>query len=105
MAGLDDIFGPTPMGPRPTHPDFAQLVDLILQQDGKTEDPNFDMDAHLASIVDPESVSYIALQRAFRMVSLMGMNPIERPEVAVKLASLWIDAFCIGYGLAARTSG
>ena len=97
MAGDPfDIFGPSPMGPRPTHRDFARLVDIILRQDGRTEDATFDMDAHLAAVVDPASVSYVALQRGFRLAALMGVDPRRSPGMAVQLASLWGDAFMVG---------
>lgn len=96
MGDLDDLFGPTPIGPRPTHPDFQKLVHLVLEHDGKTEDPDYDIDADLAAICDTESISYMALQRGFRMAGLMGIDPIANPGVAVKLASLWIDAWMLG---------
>jgi hypothetical protein len=97
-----DIFGPSPMGPRPTHPDFAIMVDIILQHDGYTEDSSFSMDEHLARFCDPETASYVALQRGFRMAKEMGVNPLERPDLAVRMASIWIDGFMLGHELTTR---
>lgn len=90
---LGDIFGPNPH--RPEHPDMRVLVDLVLKQDGKTEDADFDMDAYLATMLDSESVSYMALQRASRMATLMGAE--GNVMLIMRLVSLWMDGFMLGY--------
>lgn len=84
---------------RPNHPDFWVLVDVVLQQDGKTEDPTFDMGAHLATVIDPKSLMYVAEQRSARLVN----QPMTRnvpPEVTIGAA--WLDAFMAGVMYAKR---
>lgn len=93
---LDDLFGPNPLG-RPDHPDMTILVDIALAQDGKTEDRDFDMDEFLGTIVDTRSVSYMAFQRALRMVGLLtGEDPQQHMVLVHRFSSMWIDAFMMG---------
>lgn len=103
MGDLDDLFGPGPMGDRPDHDDFKALVHLVLQQDGKTEDADFDMDAYLASMGDPGSISYVAIQRALRVLQLITGPDLQGDHhLWIMLSSLWIDGFMIGARFADR---
>lgn len=92
---LNDIFGP--FKGRPDHPDMTKLVDIILQQDGKTEDADFDMESHLSSIIDPTSVSFLSLQRAIRIA-----NSVSDKALLAKLSTMWIDGFLVGVELTRR---
>lgn len=94
---LNDIFGTFPG--RPDHPDMTKLVDIILQQDGKTEDADFDMESHLSSIIDPTSVSFLSLQRAIRIA-----NSVSDKALLAKLSTMWIDGFLVGVELAKRAA-
>lgn len=96
-----DPFGGPFMGDfpgRPDHPDFWVLVDVVLQHDGKTENPAFDMATHLATVLDPDSVRYMAEQRVRRFVDHSNA-PVE-----VQVAAAWLDAFMIGVEFARRRS-
>ena len=87
---------------RPDNDDFWKLSELVLQQDGKTEDPNFDFDAYIASVVDPASLTYfreqrvgMALQRAAPMLRRPGGQQIVAE-------SIWLDAFMLGVAFGRR---
>lgn len=100
----DTPLGPTPDYPdRPSHPDFARLVDLVLQLDGTVRErpdgsqrsPSDDdgiegVDAIVAGIVDPESLSYMAFQRSLRGTMLGG-------EPTLRGAALYLEAFIMGF--------
>lgn len=92
---LDDVFGP--FEGRPQHPDFAKLVDVVLQQDGKTEDADFNFPAFLAEFLDPDSITYMAKQRAMRTVANAGKNPTLNMGLVAMVASAYIDGFTTGY--------
>ena len=91
---LDDVFGPYPG--RPQHPDFARLADVVLEQDGKTEDPALDFPAVLASFIDPESITHMAMQRGDRAAAQLGPVPTF-DEVVGLIAATYLDAFMVGY--------
>ena len=82
---------------RPDHPDFVRLVEIINEQDDHatanlTDSAKYA--AHLAHFADPESVTYMAMQRALR-ASYMGGS------MAGAMMTLWLDAFMAGYQYAA----
>lgn len=87
---------------RPSHPDFARLVELILELDsgivGKARQARNveggvdEVDSIIAGIVDPQSISYMALQRSLRAVlGLAGAGPVMQG------ATLYMEAFVMGY--------
>jgi hypothetical protein len=86
---MTDAFDPHPG--RPDHPDFWKLSDVILQQDGKTEDEDFDLAAWVSEVCDLDVVFYMAMQRGLRM----GVPP----GVAFPL---WLDAFMAGAAYAKK---
>jgi hypothetical protein len=92
---LNDVFGEFPG--RPDHPDFALLVDVVLQQDGKTEDKGFDIEEYMAPMIDPPSLTHMAQQRALRTVAMMGRDPRNNPKLVNVIASMYFDGFFTGY--------
>lgn len=92
---INDVF-PGPSN-RPQHPDFWALSDIILQNDGKTEDAGFDLLAFINEMADSDSVVYMARQRAMRATPDLMLQ--------ILLAGMWIDAFTVGYRLAQRRTG
>lgn len=99
---LSDIFGEFPG--RPEHEDFRVLVDIVLHQDGLTEDRHFDFPAHLATMVDPESLEHMATQRALRVLAGIGRNPANNPTLLAALAGMYLDAFMVGCQFERRRS-
>jgi hypothetical protein len=90
---LDDIFGPFPG--RPQHPDMAILADVILQLDGKTEDPDFNLPDFVGKDVDFDCLLHLAKQRCLRVT--------RDPEMAVVIAiPIYLDAFMAGLAYANR---
>lgn len=100
---LDDIFGEFPG--RPQHEDFRVLVDIVLQHDGLTEDPNMDFGAFLAGYADPDSLTHMAQQRAKRILAHIGRNPALNAQLVTAMASMFLDAFTIGAEWQKRQAG
>lgn len=91
MTDLGDLFGSFPN--RPNHPDFWVLSDVVLQQDGVTEDKDFDFEAHLAKTVNPESLYYLANHRLGATGRQLG---IPHQTMLITGLGVFIDAFLLG---------
>jgi hypothetical protein len=76
---------------RPDHPDFWKLCDVLLQQDGSLEDGG-DFEVILSEVVDPESLAYVAMQRAQRLV----MNGSIPMTAIPTYAAIFLDGFTTG---------
>lgn len=81
---------------RPDHRDFWKLSDVVLQHDGLTEDPGFDMRAHIATVLDPDSLQYMMEARVQRQLAQATHGPL------ITAQALWLDAFFIGVAFARR---
>lgn len=92
---LDDVFGP--YEGRPQHPDFAKLVDVVLQHDGKTEDRGFDYEGYLGEVIDPASIVHVASQRAQQFLARKGKNPALNAQLVALVSSAYVDGFVTGY--------
>ncbi len=109
MAGLEDVFGRNPH--RPNHPDFWRMSEILLGNDGAMDEAPDEMKESIwrdrvASVVDVQSVTYMAVQRALKL-SGVNSNPFRQDtpqEVARKAqgAALFIDAFVAGVMFAQR---
>lgn len=97
---LDDVFGP--FEGRPQHPDFAKLVDVVLQHDGKTEDRNFDYEGYLRETMDPASLVYMANGRAKLFLARKGKNPALNGQLVAMVSSGFVDGFVVGFNYRAR---
>jgi len=103
---INDFFGDFP--DRPTHEDFTALADVVLEQDGKLEDADFDFAAYLDETVNHESLEYMALHRARQFTSRMGLvDPAVAGAIEPLLAAIFMDAFLLGttYQERYRTTG
>lgn len=69
---------------RPDHPDFWLISQALIDQDAQA-DSGQDAEEILAAMIDPDSVTYAALQRAGRS---------SNPGPAV--AAAWLDGFLTG---------
>jgi hypothetical protein len=92
---LNDTFGPFPG--RPNHPDFAKLANVVLKQDGKTEDADFDFATYIRDFIDADSITHMAQQRASKMMMRNGMNPGLNARVLAMVCAAYMDAFLAGY--------
>lgn len=88
------LFGDFP--DRPDHPDFWKLSDVVLQHDGLTEDADFDIQAHLATVLDPDSLRYMLAARVKRSHDRSGAPALVQAQAA------WLDGFMIGVAYARR---
>ena len=91
---LNDIFGQFPG--RPDHPDFARLSEIVLQQDGRSYDPDFDYGEYMARYIDPASIRHMAQQRCQRTLESLGRSPGYEMVLAA-MGAAWLDAFVAGY--------
>lgn len=83
---------PDPRFPdRPTHPDLDDLSAAAIQNDART-----DIDALVAEVVDFESLSYLAMGRAERLLTLRGLRP--QAETVSQIGGAIMDGFMIGVG-------
>lgn len=77
---------------RPTHPDYWRIAEVAMQQDGKAEEGKQSVPQILEGVVDHESATYAATNRALIMCQKTGL-----PEaLAPVLAAVWLDAFSVG---------
>lgn len=82
---------------RPTHDDFWKLSNLIIEDDLKSEVDKDYLFKTVAEQVDSYSVTYMAMQRAFRALQIMTVSDLrDRQEEAAKNAALWLEGFLIG---------
>jgi len=86
---------------RPKHPDFTALAASVRGMDELVESvgESFDFEGLTKVYVDPESMGYLALQRAMRA---FGVNTIadleEQREIVQRGAALYTEAFLLGAG-------
>lgn len=88
----------TPLGPtdrfthRPSHPDFARIVELTMQLDAETQTLGVEMfgPAIIEPLVNEESLGYAALQRTGRVMSLPNLIP------ELRAATLYLEGFVLG---------
>lgn len=96
MGATDDVFGPRPH--RPDHPDFWRLSEIILANDGRMDDTPPSRKEEVwrettSSVIDIESVTYMATQRAIR---LLGPPTPQNLRQHSAVAALVIDAIVTG---------
>ena len=102
MSGMEDVFGH--MAARPDHPDFWKLSEIILRHDAATDQslPTDVKDRQFEALMDEtncdrESVTYVALQRAIRVVGVTTREGIlSNFDIIMKMMSLYLDAFLTG---------
>jgi hypothetical protein len=95
MPDLNDIFGFRP--DRPTHPDMAALSNVVLRHDGNTEDADFSYPEHVGKTIDPDVLTYMAKQRAYRR-----LGPDVPLELLATVCAFFLDGFLIGNGWSER---
>lgn len=86
---------------RPSHPDFARIVEVVLELDGGAEGKSPGVagggdsyiEQMISSAIDPDSLSYMATQRALRahLFGVAGSDPVLRGS------ALYLEAFVAGY--------
>lgn len=76
---------------RPDHPDFWTLSRLVIDQDNVAEGATPAED-QFGRIVDPESITYMAHQRALRARGMLGLPAVDTSA----LMAVWLDAFMLG---------
>lgn len=99
VSTLDDEFGHVPG--RPTHPDMARLSAIIRHNDALSERPLFQMALFVAQYADPETVFYIAKQRALRAEAAMEAQDRE-VDLGQGLMAMWLDGLMLGLAASGR---
>ena len=98
---MDDIFGRR--NHRPNHPDFWRISEIILANDGAIEqapDKETVWKERTSSVVDIDSVTYMATQRALLAFGPPGTKLSVAQQATA--AALVIDAFVAGVMFAER---
>lgn len=94
------IIGPTVEYPhRPSHLDFDVLSALIIALDGEADDAgkDFDLNAVTGRYVDPESLAYLAMQRAIRALHITTAAEVaSHTDEVIKLSVMYHDGFIMG---------
>lgn len=91
----DDLLKGPPE--RPQHPDFMKLSEIVLRHDGPTSDPTaerLDLDAKLTEYIDPETLTYMAMQRSMMFMAMVGIT--STPQMVAAMSSVYLDAFLVG---------
>lgn len=71
---------------RPDHPDFWLISQALIGQDAQA-DSGQDTTEILGRVIDPDSVTYAAIQRAGRLKGSYGPAAV---------AGMWLDGFLAG---------
>lgn len=102
---INDFFGSAgAMPPRPEHPDFWRLSEVVLSNDAPMEEAGANVkdkeaawEEQVRKYIDEHSLTYMAVQRAFRAFGITTRGQlIERAEEVARYAGVWMDAFCAG---------
>lgn len=91
------LDGPEGM-PRPDNPDVWKLIEIVLQLDGATKEGGEAFEKLIAEAVDPASLTYLAMQRAIRVVGAETRADVQANLAdVVRLASVYHEAFLLGF--------
>lgn len=78
---------------RPEHADFERLRAIVNYLDDETLKRQRPAEELVGEVVDPDSATYMALQRALRMNQIAGV-PVE------PVATIWLEGLVAGAMLA-----
>lgn len=82
---------------RPDHDDFWLMSEVLQDLDRAAEDVGIE---RTAGTVDMDSLGYVAVQRAIRIMATNEQVPTER--ALAQIAACWIDAFVTGLNFQKR---
>lgn len=106
---MEEVFGSFPS--RPSHPDFWSLSEIVLSLDGAMSergdaDPE-DVLVQMASEVgDPNSISYLATQRAMRVHGVQTRSDlVAKADDVVTTSLVYIEAIIIGARMERKRHG
>jgi hypothetical protein len=86
---MADFFKDPDHPNRPQHPDFHRLMEAVNYFDGESVEGQAQMADIAAAHIDPNSLMYMAVQRAMRAAAMTN-NPVEA------FASLWLEGVLVG---------
>lgn len=82
---------------RPDHPDWWRLSELVLQLDAQATEDGRRLDNITAGIIDPESLGYLALQRAMRYLGITTRAEVAEHMTTIARMGAWYhEAFILG---------
>lgn len=88
---MNDFFHDPQFPHRPQSLDFLRLMDVVNQLDGASSEGGREPDDIAGEVVDPEALTYMAIQRGIRMeMATGGAVPAD------KAAAIWMDGFVAG---------
>lgn len=88
---MSDFFRDPAFPHRPQSQDHWRLVEVVNRLDGEAREGGRSPDDIAATVIDPEALTYMAIQRGLRMeMATGGAVPAD------KAAAIWFDAFMAG---------
>lgn len=108
VSGYPTVGATSDMPHRPDHLDFDILSALIIALDGEANDvgPDFEISDVVARYIDPASLSYLALQRAMRVVGATTQaDVVAQKDDIMRLASVYFEGFLMGCRFQQTKSG
>lgn len=88
---MSDFFRDPDFPDRPQSQDYWRLVEVVNKFDGDASEGSRDLEAIAAEHVDPDAVTYMAIQRGLRM-EMATAGGVSAHHVA----PIWIEAFLSG---------
>lgn len=82
---------------RPDHPDFWLLAQCVQDNDAQADSQTVPFEDILARVVDPNSLTYMAKQRALRVVGSTASK-----EEEARWAAMFVDGFMVGAAFQAQ---
>jgi hypothetical protein len=105
--GLSPVF--SDVSARPEHPDFWRLSEIVLALDAKMDAATTEAQRYqvwldvVGESVDFDSVSYMAIQRAMRVLGITTREQLRlRADEAQRIAAVYCEGFVVGSTFTAR---
>lgn len=76
---------------RPDHEDFWLLSQVVIDNDTVADNETMPFEDRIGQVIDPESLTYMARQRALRVT-----GPFATTRDQAKFAAIYMDAFMAG---------
>ena len=95
---------------RPDHPDLERLIEVVQRMEAPMDAATTDdektriWNEEVAKFIDVESLTYFALQRAFRALGIeTGAEFVARRDEVIPQVQMYVDGFLMASNYAAYT--
>lgn len=98
--GVEEEYGPPPPGmERPESPDFDLLVEIVnkIDTEADSKGKGFDLGDYAGQFIDISSLSYMALQRAIRVLGLKSPQEVHQHlDIVMRVSAAYLEACVVG---------